>query len=497
MKKIYLSFLAAAASLSAFAAEPALTEVWSKIYDYQADAWGYSIGTEPNWSATEGVMGTATGSRYGVGMDGKVYAINGNNNSLISFDADGMNPTAVKLPSQAGKTIYYYDIASDLAKKTVPDFYATLLTRDDAGHFIVGHGFTTGAMVANWTVLDPKTGDNKTFYQDDFGFVGVDPNKAVPDAQFIRIDAVGRVLGDATYDGVFYMAPTSIFWSNINGKSWSTAENVQGVKIMTFGGNGKFDDDLNVAGYVTPWVTLGNQTKSICQPLFNDMDEFWDFVGSDPKTFLEKASQSYILYSKAEGQCLATNQYAAQFGVEEFIDNSNAVAPGIAAEDRAATDIIGTNASGYAGFDTFTIGGKRYYVTNYQTAEEYKITSGMMQLGVFDEKGMLIAKWSNPGYASGFGYCSISVEPVADDENSYYIYAYCATAKLDATNAQAAAAAQLKFTAGDQAGIDNIAVDETAAPAVYYNLQGVQVANPENGIFVVRRGNKVTKEIVK
>lgn len=38
---------------------------------------------------------------------------------------------------------------------------------------------------------------------------------------------------------------------------------------------------------------------------------------------------------------------------------------------------------------------------------------------------------------------------------------------------------------------------ENDAPAVYYNLQGVRVANPENGLFIVVKGNKTFKTIVK
>lgn len=55
------------------------------------------------------------------------------------------------------------------------------------------------------------------------------------------------------------------------------------------------------------------------------------------------------------------------------------------------------------------------------------------------------------------------------------------------------------FDFGESAGIFDIAVDEVEAngPAVYYNLQGVQVANPENGVYIVRRGNKVTKELIR
>ena len=39
-------------------------------------------------------------------------------------------------------------------------------------------------------------------------------------------------------------------------------------------------------------------------------------------------------------------------------------------------------------------------------------------------------------------------------------------------------------------------VDENA-PVEYYNLQGVRVANPANGIFIKRQGSKVTKIYVK
>ena len=38
---------------------------------------------------------------------------------------------------------------------------------------------------------------------------------------------------------------------------------------------------------------------------------------------------------------------------------------------------------------------------------------------------------------------------------------------------------------------------EVAAGAVeYYNLQGVKVANPENGLFIKKQGNKVSKVIL-
>lgn len=44
--------------------------------------------------------------------------------------------------------------------------------------------------------------------------------------------------------------------------------------------------------------------------------------------------------------------------------------------------------------------------------------------------------------------------------------------------------------------VDTVEVDENAAP-VYYTLQGVRVLNPEKGLYIVVRGSKVTKEVVR
>lgn len=52
---------------------------------------------------------------------------------------------------------------------------------------------------------------------------------------------------------------------------------------------------------------------------------------------------------------------------------------------------------------------------------------------------------------------------------------------------------KVQFNSPDPAGVAAIGQDE-AAP-VYYNLQGVQVANPDKGIYLVKRGSKVTKEV--
>lgn len=48
---------------------------------------------------------------------------------------------------------------------------------------------------------------------------------------------------------------------------------------------------------------------------------------------------------------------------------------------------------------------------------------------------------------------------------------------------------------GNNAGVDNVAVDNADAPVEYFNLQGVRVAEPAHGIFIRRQGNSVSKLI--
>jgi hypothetical protein len=49
------------------------------------------------------------------------------------------------------------------------------------------------------------------------------------------------------------------------------------------------------------------------------------------------------------------------------------------------------------------------------------------------------------------------------------------------------------LTVTTEAGVTAVAADDVNAPAVYYNLQGVRVNNPENGLYIRVQGNKATK----
>jgi len=55
---------------------------------------------------------------------------------------------------------------------------------------------------------------------------------------------------------------------------------------------------------------------------------------------------------------------------------------------------------------------------------------------------------------------------------------------------------QVKYDGGN-GGVEGIAVDNTNAPVEYYNLQGVRIENPTNGLYIRRQGSDVTKVIVR
>ena len=64
------------------------------------------------------------------------------------------------------------------------------------------------------------------------------------------------------------------------------------------------------------------------------------------------------------------------------------------------------------------------------------------------------------------------------------------------TGEQPFAVIEVTYEAGTPSAISEIAAEENA-PVEYFNLQGVRVANPENGLYIKRQGNKVEKVYVK
>ena len=118
-----------------------------------------------------------------------------------------------------------------------------------------------------------------------------------------------------------------------------------------------------------------------------------------------------------------------------------------------------------------------------------------MKLGsnMFDDcTSMQTIDWSNYFGVEAPAYVSILDE---FDVKFADITIIVPDAAFDAFKANAKWA-KFNLVKASEAGVENIEIDNNA-PAVYYNLQGVKVANPENGVYIKVQGNKASKVLVK
>ncbi len=123
-----------------------------------------------------------------------------------------------------------------------------------------------------------------------------------------------------------------------------------------------------------------------------------------------------------------------------------------------------------------TYAGMPYWYYNYCEAADY------------DESGMYF--YTSSAY-------SYYVAPETDDDTATITFTtYTGTACEDIIPAGYAYVYFYWVPSEGTSGISSIISEENATP-VYYNLNGVQVENPTSGLYIVKQGNKVSKQIIR
>lgn len=464
MKKfITLAVLAAIGiSTNAYADEATLTEVWKTRTTQLNDDWD---STAPDWNSADAIKATSC-ARFATGKDGRIYTINMMTMSIAEISADGVTDL-YKLPSLEGR------IFTAVNGKQVNDYYGTAISMDDAGNFLIGHYFIEPELCSRiWSVYQPSTGKCLHFdlgypagYDRDTFVDGITSNTGIG-----RTDVVGRVAGDFSEEAIFYIAP--------QGQKGSGAQNIRLVYAYA-GGN---IDDLTLdCDEFVPTYLGGTNVDNIVQPTITDMANFGETFGDH--------MSHYILCSCAATEWeLITPYWTAAEDIRTACANVQATLR------EAAKTEPKVGVSPINGFDSFVLDGHRYFVRNYSS--NYDNNARCMDIAVYDENGDIAATWINNDYSSTMGYGSIVAQP--QEDGTALIHIYNSTSKNASwQNQKCVAAAVLKFAPADAAGIESVEVDSADAPAVYYNLHGVEIANPDGGIYIVRRGNKVTKEIIR
>lgn len=346
----------------------------------------------------------------------------------------------------AGK-VYFNDKANGkvmtIDKDGNVEEYATVeglgtgIAIDDAGNVLVNTGFPGAVSGSNFVIISAadktQTALNLDINADNAGLAAA------------RVDQLGRVAGNLlSEDGAFFFitmkdAPTvtTIFVQN-------------GQQAM---------GDLSYL--MSEPAIVGMNTSACAQPLF-DFDTLVG-MGDDARksgfAVRNRSNQKIYYY---DGEWLT-------FG-----------APA-------------TKTSGTEGFDVFTIGDKSYSINpvvmtkNHENAFEIADEDGNTIFNSVNDGGVPVA--CETGGQSFGSYNARPVYNEAGEVEKVEIYQWYGAANSNCLAAM--------FTVSKTQGVnDVIAADAEVAP-VYYNLQGVRVANPANGLYIKVAGEKASKVLVK
>lgn len=128
-----------------------------------------------------------------------------------------------------------------------------------------------------------------------------------------------------------------------------------------------------------------------------------------------------------------------------------------------------------------------YYITKVEfysprTAAQSKLNAVTVGSATADEKLVAIAELPE-GMQAGFEYTNSDIKVLSQ---SFFVNTTTSAQLIKVSTAQIVDAVE---------GI--VADDDADAPVYYYNMQGVRVTNPENGIYIRVQGKNATKVLVR
>lgn len=136
------------------------------------------------------------------------------------------------------------------------------------------------------------------------------------------------------------------------------------------------------------------------------------------------------------------------------------------------------------------------------TAARIWKTSSALELRLYKNDAIVVA--APQGYAvSEIAYTLTggTLALASDQIGSYSAGTWTAAEDAESASVKFDVTANAKITKmvvklDKTTGVESVEAVEEVAP-VYYTLQGVKVAQPESGLYIVVRGNKVTKEVIR
>lgn len=142
-------------------------------------------------------------------------------------------------------------------------------------------------------------------------------------------------------------------------------------------------------------------------------------------------------------------------------------------------DTIMWGAATCTNFTAFTVNGKSYAVVNQPTSGARTHAWELFDL----ETSKSLYRWEMPeGEAVNY---NVGFSSSVNEDGTVNIFQFNPGIRLT----------KYVFTPA-AGGVEDAIATEANAPVKYYNLQGVEIANPENGLFIKKQGAKATKVVL-
>ena len=453
----------------------------------------YTAEGTPAW--TVGIVGSATVNKITVDADNNIY-VAGQYADLVKFgttsgeaiEKEGMTVDGDPCTEQNGAFIAKYNADGKIANVItfVPEIQPALLPLIDDFEAEPMYWYTDGDV--KFTIADLKFANDRLY-------AGV------------VYDGITKV-GDITLNSSYVNFMDFLMDDNIAAAVISFDANLADAKIVdeikATKGDGEYVEsafevwnvrlDISGSDMLVAYTGIGEQNYqgSVIEDILDEGNAsspyflFSTFKDDNfvAKTVVATASSMINAFNSVTGVKIIGNKGVIAghkyTNVDEVYTNDLFVAdvPGLNVEnvEFTTTPVITKEFYQLSTDAAFTANGNVFITTDsyYQTA------SGKHKKGDLAGAGTTYV-FTDRGFAtSGFNAVSVAVS----DAN----IAFANIAETGTTFTL--------YADPSAAGIEDIVIDENA-PVEYFNLQGVRVANPENGLYIVRQGKNVTKQIIR
>ncbi len=437
-------------------------------------------------------------SRYG--LKGSAY----DSSNKVAYECDEIAATPlIDLPAVGGVTIDFEQAFNNYkvngSNIDVADFhgkYAFLVIREASENEWTRIGEPTAPTSFSWTYYanDPVnlsaykgktvqfgfeyvstaecagTWEVKNIVVKKFDVDPIDPEISFPEAQYSA--AIGETfespVASTISDGTVVYSSSDETVATVNSSTGEVTLVAQGTTVITAAVEAT---DTYLAGSASYTLTVTDPNAP--EVLFS-----WTVGGEEVFTFDQVvASEKYAW------------KYDNQFGLvgKGFISGA-----AVALDEVAASPVIDLTQKKEVTLDFKTVFNN--YKVNGVNIDVTKFPGNYAFLVVREEGATKWTRFAEPTAPAAFNYNFYDNETVSLDDYKgkkiQFGFEYVSTEVCAGTW-------ELKdivVKGKTESGVANIELDETAAP-VYYNLQGVRVANPEKGLYIVVKGNKSSKVI--